>query len=312
MLPKDVYLTLTEHADDRTIVNMLSVNKKFHDPKFFQLIFEKKYPLLVRFKKDIESWKNYYLRTIYYISRLKDDYKLDYVPAPSLNPRFFYYKMKYPIDMDTKRALRSYISYVTETGDINLINKYKDKFPYKYDMKEGAVRSGNINIVKYVGDIEPDENFLMEQAIESRNPKMVEYVLSKATDPSVMHDVYAFIGALKIADFDKIKYYESKVYEEGYEYSMEPAVISGNLDVFKYIANKDKHEDGYFNAVDTAIQYDYENILRYILENRLVEKEFGEDFEEDFKEGYELELFEIAKKFDSIACIKYLKETYNF
>lgn len=310
MLPKDVYLTLAERADDRTIVNMLSVNKKFHDPKFFQLIFAKRYPLLVRFKKDIESWKNYYLRTIYYISRLKDDYKLDYVPAPSLNPRFFYYQIKYPIGMDTKRAIKSYISYVTETGDINLINKYKDNLPYKYDI-EGAVKSGNINIVKYVGDIEPDENFLMEQAIESRNPEMVEYVLSK-TEPSVMQDVYAFIGALKIADFDKIKYYESKVYHIHRDYPLEAAVISGNLDVFKYIAGKDSHDEGFFIAVNTAIQYDHENILRYILENRLVEKEFGEDFEEEFKGGYELELFEIAKKYDSIASLKYLKETYNF
>jgi hypothetical protein len=310
MLPKDVYLTLAERADDKTIIQMLSVNKKFNDPKFFQLIFEKKYPLLVRFKKDIESWKNYYLRTIYYLSKLHDDYKLDYVPAPSLNPRFYYYQIKYGNNNISK--LRSYISYVTETGDLNLINKHKDKFSDKYYMKKGAVRSGNIDIVKYVGDIEPEDNYLMEQAIESRNPNMVEYVLSKATEPSVMHDVYAFIGALKIADLDQAKYYEIKLRPDGYDYPMEAGIVSGDLDIFKYIAGKKNHDEGFFIAVETAIEYDHENILRYILENRLVEKEFGNDFEAEFKGKYELELFEKAKLFDSIASIKYLKEKYNF
>lgn len=37
-LTKDTYLYLTNFADDRTILNILSVNKKFNDPIFFQQI----------------------------------------------------------------------------------------------------------------------------------------------------------------------------------------------------------------------------------------------------------------------------------
>lgn len=52
-LMKDAYLEIAKAADDRTIVRMLSVNKKFHDDDFFKLVFEHKDPLLVKFLPSI-------------------------------------------------------------------------------------------------------------------------------------------------------------------------------------------------------------------------------------------------------------------
>ena len=48
ILPTDVYEYLANFADDRTILNMLSVNKKFNDEKFFKRVIQRKYPLLLR------------------------------------------------------------------------------------------------------------------------------------------------------------------------------------------------------------------------------------------------------------------------
>lgn len=36
---KDVYLLIADNADDKTVVNMLSVDRKFHDPEFFECYF---------------------------------------------------------------------------------------------------------------------------------------------------------------------------------------------------------------------------------------------------------------------------------
>jgi hypothetical protein len=44
-------------ADDKTILNMLSVNKKFNDSIFFEKIMKKRYPLLIKYKKKKETWK---------------------------------------------------------------------------------------------------------------------------------------------------------------------------------------------------------------------------------------------------------------
>jgi hypothetical protein len=38
---KDVYEYLLNFADDRTIINMLSVNKKFNDPIFFEKLLKR-------------------------------------------------------------------------------------------------------------------------------------------------------------------------------------------------------------------------------------------------------------------------------
>ena len=70
MLNKDVYEYLTNFADDKTILNMLSVNTKFSDDSFFKRVFERKYPLLMKFKKD-ETWRQFFIKMIYYIAKLE-------------------------------------------------------------------------------------------------------------------------------------------------------------------------------------------------------------------------------------------------
>ena len=49
-LDKDTYEYLTNFADDRTILNMLAVNRKFNDDDFFRRVLQRKYPTLLEFK----------------------------------------------------------------------------------------------------------------------------------------------------------------------------------------------------------------------------------------------------------------------
>ena len=69
-IPKDIYEYLAGFADDRTIIDMLSVNKKFNDPIFFQRIFNRKYPLLMDLKPNNQDWKTFYLTMVKYIAKL--------------------------------------------------------------------------------------------------------------------------------------------------------------------------------------------------------------------------------------------------
>ena len=82
---KDIYLKLTDYEDDKTIVSMLSVNKKFNDPEFFKAIFSKRYPQLVKYKTDDKDWKQFYLEMIYYISKLNEDFRYDYINDAKYN-----------------------------------------------------------------------------------------------------------------------------------------------------------------------------------------------------------------------------------
>ncbi|GAH36589.1 unnamed protein product [marine sediment metagenome] len=75
-LNPDLYEYLTGFVDDKTIINMLSVNKKFNDPIFFQRIFKRKYPFLIEFKEDNQTWKVFYLSMIKYIYKLLEEFDL--------------------------------------------------------------------------------------------------------------------------------------------------------------------------------------------------------------------------------------------
>lgn len=86
---KDVYLSIAKNADDRTILNMLCVNKKFSDPEFFKQVFQTKYPFLIKFKKEEESWKEFYVKMIFYISKIEER-GFPYIPSENYDPRVYY------------------------------------------------------------------------------------------------------------------------------------------------------------------------------------------------------------------------------
>lgn len=55
---KDVYEYMTNFADDKTVLSMFSVNKKFREEEYFSRVMSKRYPLLIKFRKDGETMKD--------------------------------------------------------------------------------------------------------------------------------------------------------------------------------------------------------------------------------------------------------------
>ena len=88
-LTKDMYEYLTNFADDRDILNMLSVDKKFSNDEFFRKVLERKYPLLLKFKKENETHKKFYLKLIFYMSKLKTEFNIPY-GSWTVDPESFY------------------------------------------------------------------------------------------------------------------------------------------------------------------------------------------------------------------------------
>ncbi len=108
----DIYLMLTSMQDDRSVVNMLSVNKKFNDPNFFHQLFSKRYPNLIKYKKEDQDWKQFYLEMVKYIYKLKEDFKYEqkYEIFSTDNPKELYYQVIGSLSTDPR--LRERIQYV--------------------------------------------------------------------------------------------------------------------------------------------------------------------------------------------------------
>ena len=94
ILPRDTYEYLMNFADDRTILNMVRANKQFDNQDFFRRVMERRYPHLLTDKKEGESWKQLYLRTMKYIGLLKEVYDFPYVPVPGFIPGDVYQLIK--------------------------------------------------------------------------------------------------------------------------------------------------------------------------------------------------------------------------
>jgi len=55
---------------------------------------ERKYPLLIEFKWKNQTWKEFYLEMVYYLSKLEEKFGIPYIPTKDYNPKKFYKKYK--------------------------------------------------------------------------------------------------------------------------------------------------------------------------------------------------------------------------
>lgn len=129
ILPKDIYEYLTRFADDKTIVNMLLVNKQFRDPVFFKRVIERRYPLLIRFKPKEENWREFYLKIVKYNDLLQREFGIEYIPNPKYNPIVFYEitqtDKKHFTDLEKhhRHELNRFMYYAAEIGDLNTVER---------------------------------------------------------------------------------------------------------------------------------------------------------------------------------------------
>ena len=89
---KDILDHLSDFIDDRTILNMLSVNKNFSDDKFFIRVLQKKYPFMLKYKRKDISWRKFYVQTIYYISKMKEMYPNEKIDSVDIEEMIETYK----------------------------------------------------------------------------------------------------------------------------------------------------------------------------------------------------------------------------
>ena len=106
----------------------------------------RKYPLLIKFKKPDENYKNLYLRMITYIAKLQEEFGIPYIHLPDLDPMRFYNKFKYS---KLERVLSYAASNAAKVGNVKLVNELIDRGANNLGLiLVGAAEGGNIDLVK--------------------------------------------------------------------------------------------------------------------------------------------------------------------
>jgi len=188
----DIYQHIALMNDDREILNMLSVNKKFNDPEFFKRIISNRYPLLVKYKNPEENWKQFYLRMIHYIYLAKEEYGFPYIPSQHINPYKVYDTLTKEAagkgDKYTDNMWAKGLAEAVSTNRLDLVKdivtngfKYLDNINYKNHAIYNAAYNGYTDILNYLINVFQYKNitYILEAFARVDNVNLLKQYLNK-------------------------------------------------------------------------------------------------------------------------------------
>jgi Ankyrin repeats (3 copies) len=221
---------LASKMDDKTLLNFCKTNKYFNskicdDPFFWKGRLDEKYPLLIKFKNG--TWKEFYLRMTYYISKLEEKFGIPYIPTKGYNPEQFYKDNKnneYIYDWAT--------GYAAEGGNMEIVKMMLEKGAKDFDLTTAmAAKGGYMGIVKLM--IEKgftNFNWAMRSAAFGGHMEIVKLMIEKgATD---------FNSAMKFASRGGHMEIVKLMIEKGakdFDTGMKFAVRRGHMDIVDYL-----------------------------------------------------------------------------
>lgn len=183
-LDKDTYEYLTNFADDRTILNMLAVNRKFNDDEFFRRVLQRKYSTLLAFKKSNETYKHLFLRMVKVLAILLEKYKIPYIPTKGCNPEIL---------LETGKIGKSKLGYTiydealfcAAVGNNVRLVKYLfplvNSRPYSTAVEHAfnyyAVRNDSFDVMEFLNDKVKHTDEAFDYALRYGKLKLIKFLV---------------------------------------------------------------------------------------------------------------------------------------
>ena len=213
---KDIDREILLAMDDKSLLKTCSLNKYLFnivcDDNFFYKRLLLKYPdTLVYYKKNenfLHTYKSYYLKIIYYISKMQEDYNYSYISG---NP-----KVQYKIFQYAKNNINRLLFQSSIKGELNLVKEAIHRGANIHANNEEALRwasrNGHLETVKYLvengADIHANDESTLHYASYYGYLEVVKYLVENGADIHINN-------------------------EEALRYASE----NGKLDVVKYLVN---------------------------------------------------------------------------
>lgn len=202
-LNRDVLFMLGLEMDTRTLIVFCNTYKLFNekicnDENFWKAKLKKDYPLLIRFKEELQSWKQFYLEMVYFIDKIFEKYKISYIPAEAFDPKEFY-QLNWP----KQEALNEALYLAVTTQDLSLV---KDL------IRKGA----------------KDFNGAMINSVEVGNEEFVDFFISKGANDFIRALEYAALSG----NLNMVKKFSNYPITDT---AIEWGIVSGNFDVVRIL-----------------------------------------------------------------------------
>ena len=238
---KDVDREILKHVDDRDLLNICKIDNKTWnsvcDDDFLRRRLTLKYPEIEKYKRENEGWKQFFLRAIYYIGKMKE--KHEYVYTSGDFKEQYELLTKFPGSLLLKEA--------AEKGILSLVKHAIQRGANIHAFDDVAVRAastrGHLEVVKYLveqgANIHEYNNQAFRHAAQYGHLNVVKYLVEQGIDIHVEQD-YAFEWAAYNGHLDVVKYLvEHGVdVQENDNFAIKFASKNGHLGVVKYLVER--------------------------------------------------------------------------
>ena len=266
---KDVDREILRHVDDKELLRICSLNRKMWyevcDDNFLRRRLGK-YSNVEKCRKENETWKQFYLRMIHYIEKLKGTHRFIYSDGD--------FSLQYDILKNSGNA-NDLLNKSSTYGELSLVKfalAQGAKIHPQGDVALGwAAENGHLHVVKYLveeqnANLSKDDDFALRWASGAGYLDVVKYLVEQGANIHERQD-----GALRQASegghLQVVKYLlkiGANVHARE-DHAVRMASSNGHLDVVKYLVEQgaDIHASN-TQALRLATEKGHIEIVKYL------------------------------------------------
>ena len=265
---KDIDRLVLQYLDDRELLRICSVDRKTWNEVCNDDFLKRRlsrYPNIQKYKNQDETWKQFFLRAIYYISKLKEDFEFQYTEGDF--QRYYDILSNYEENELMDKAAEigfgsiPFLDYLLKRGlvisplTLNIAAKKGNLEAVKFLVEHGGIvhawhnltlRSasgkGHLEIVKFLveqgADIHANEDEPLRAASRSGHLEVVKYLMELGANVHANEDE-ALRGASERGHLKMVKF----LVEHGADvHAKKDAAIrlakrNGHLQIIRYLEN---------------------------------------------------------------------------
>ena len=269
---KDVDREVLKHVSDKDLLVACSVDRRMWnevcDDAFLRRRLTTKYSDIEKYKTWNETWKRFFLRFVYYISKMWEKYSFEYTGGDFKKQYTMLqtYKGDELLFQAASEGELSLLDYsIKQGGDIHAVDVFLGATALSM-----AARNNNLDIVHYLVergvDIHMSEDLALRNAALHGNLDVVKYLVEKGADIHTRAD-FPVRWASENGHLDVVKYLVEKGanINSGREYALRYASENGHLDVVKYLVEQgaDIHAEADF-AIKRADEKGHSHVVQYL------------------------------------------------
>jgi hypothetical protein len=193
---KDVDREIFSKVDDKELLIACSIDKytwnTVCDDNFLKRRILQKYPQIEQYKGKDETWKHFFLRAIYYIAKMKEDFEYEYTFG-DFEKQYNLLKI-YNKEQENKDNL---LRESSNKGELALVIWGLKNGANIHANNDIALRwtsgNGHLEVVKYLvkqgADIHSNYNYALKSASLNGHLEVVKYLVKKGADIHAINDL---------------------------------------------------------------------------------------------------------------------------